>query len=102
MRTNEPPLRDPSATLRQVFGAHGRLRYQNHSSPINGAVQVIQPSDAFMGAGGINSDVDGEGAVYAWFVGSPRAFLFGFTRTQGWAVRKMRETLQSEFSRERT
>jgi len=103
MPTREPRLRSPAAALRQVFEAHGPRRYDDPSNPFNGAVTLIQPSDAFEKAKAVsveamtNADIHGEGAVWAWLVGSPRAFQFGFTRSQAYAVRKMNSQLRSEF-----
>ncbi len=103
MRTREPALRSATAALAQIFGMHGPRRYENPDNPFNGAVTLIQPSAAFelacaegVGAKAMG-DIHGPGAVWAWFVGSPRAFLFGFTRSQRYAVRKMRSGLLSEY-----
>lgn len=56
----------------------------------------MQPQDNFGFAPGQTLSGDGPGAVYGWFVGSPRAFLFGFERTQGWATRRMNAAMLSE------
>ncbi len=99
-KSGEPALRDPSEVLREVFGAHGPLRYKRGASEFNGACTLIQPSEAFdreCVTGFPFSDVEGEGAVWAWFVGSPRAFTFGFVRSSGWATRKMRSHLAAEY-----
>lgn len=99
-RSDEPALRDPSEVLRQVFGVHGRLRYRLGVQEFNGACALIQPSEAFDGEGATGAsfgDIGGAGAVWAWFVGSPRAFTFGFVRSSGWATRKMRSHLAAEF-----
>ncbi len=96
----EPVLRDPSAVLRIVFEAHGRRRYREGASEFNGACDLIQPSEAFereCAAGGPSSDIEGPGAVWAWFVGSPRAFTFGFVRSSSWATREMKSHLAAEF-----
>jgi len=98
-RRTEPLLRDPADVLRQVFGAHGPRRYQVGSPEINGATALIQASEAFdcaRAAGGDVPDVEGTGAVWAWFVGSPRAFRFGFVRSSTWATLKMRTELAAE------
>lgn len=103
MSTREPALRSATAALAQIFGMHGPRRYENSDNPFNGAVTLIQPSDAFERAcaEGVAAktiaDIYGPGAVWAWFVGSPRAFLFGFTRSKRYAVRKMHSGLKSEF-----
>jgi hypothetical protein len=99
-RRREPALRNPSGVLRQVFGAHGRLRYEFGAAEINGACALIQPSEAFeqqCASGMPVSDLHGPGAVWAWFVGSPRAFTFGFVGSSGWATRKMRSQLVAEY-----
>jgi hypothetical protein len=99
-RWKEPTLRNPSVALRQVFGAHGRRRYEPGEAELNGACALIQPSEAFEreGASGVPvSDLHGPGAVWAWFVGSPRAFTFGFVGSSGWATRKMRAHLAAEY-----
>ena len=101
MKTREPSLRKPAEALRQIFGMHGPLRYQDPSNPFNGAVTLIQPSDAWANAKSVQEmtscDLHGEGAVWAWFVGSPKAFEFGFVRSHGWAVRKMVDKLKAAF-----
>ncbi|WP_321967048.1 hypothetical protein [Burkholderia cepacia] len=99
-RRNEPPLRDPSAVLRQVFGAHGPRRYELGATEFNGGCALIQPSEAFereAASGAPVSDLHGPGAVWAWFVGSPRAFTFGFVGSSGWATRKMWSQLAAEY-----
>lgn len=96
----EPVLRNPGEVLRQVFGAHGRLRYESGASEFNGGCALIQPSVAFereCASGVPVSDLHGPGAVWAWFVGSPRAFTFGFVGSSGWATRKMRSQLIAEY-----
>jgi hypothetical protein len=103
MATREPSLRSPAEVLRRVFDFHGPRRYEDPSNPFNGAVTLIQPSDAFAEAcaAGVGAKslahIHGQGAVWAWFVGSPRAFLFGFSRSERYAVRKMQAGLRSEF-----
>lgn len=98
-RGNEPALRNPSEVLRQIFGAHGRRRYESGAAEFNGACALIQPSKAFeqeCASGVPVSDIHGPGAVWAWFVGSPRAFTFGFVGSSSWATRKMRSQLAAE------
>lgn len=103
MTTREPPLRAPTEALRSVFEFHGPRRYVDPANPFNGAVAMVQSSDAFVQACAEGkgskciADVDGGGAVWGWFVGSPRAFLFGFSRSKRYAVRKMGALLRSEF-----
>lgn len=97
---NEPALRNPSEVLRQVFGSHGRRRYEFGAEEFNGACALIQPSEVFereCATGVPVSDLYGPGAVWAWFVGSPRAFTFGFVGSSGWATRKMRSQLAAEY-----
>lgn len=99
-RHSEPALRNPSEVLRLVFGAHGRRRYEFGAEEFNGACALIQPSEAFereCATGVPVSDLHGPGAVWAWFVGSPQAFTFGFVATSGWATRKMRSQLAAEY-----
>lgn len=99
-RSNEPALRNPSEVLRQVFRSHGRLRYEFGAAEFNGACALIQPSEAFERecvSGVPVSALHGKGAVWAWFVGSPRAFTFGFVGSSGWASRKMRQQLAAEY-----
>ena len=99
-RRNEPALRNPCEVLRQVFGAHGRRRYEFGAEEFNGACTLIQPSEAFereCASGVPVSDIHGPGAVWAWFVGSPRAFTFGFVGSSSWATRKMRSQLAAEY-----
>ncbi len=99
-RRDEPALRNPSEVLRHVFGAHGRRRYEFGAAEFNGACALIQPSEAFereCASGVPVSDLHGPGAVWAWFVGSPRAFTFGFVGLSGWATRKMRSQLAAEY-----
>ncbi|AQH05772.1 hypothetical protein A9R05_42915 (plasmid) [Burkholderia sp. KK1] len=99
-RLNEPALRDPSEALRQIFGAHGRRRYESGAAEFNGACALIQPSEAFereCASGVPVSDMHGPGAVWAWLVGSPRAFTFGFVGSSSWATRKMRSQLAAEY-----
>lgn len=97
---SEPALRNPSDVLRRVFTAHGRLRYDFGASEFNGACALIQPSEAFerdCAKGMPVGDLHGPGAVWAWFVGSPRAFTFGFVASSSWATRKMRTHLAAEY-----
>jgi hypothetical protein len=99
-RRNEPALRNPSEVLRQIFGAHGRRRYEVGAAEFNGACALIQTSEAFereCASGVPVSDLHGPGAVWAWFVGSPRAFTFGFVGSSGWATRKMRSQLAAAY-----
>jgi hypothetical protein len=99
-KRKEPRLRNPGDALRQVFGAHGRRRYELGEGEFNGACALIQPSEAFereCATGVPVSDLHGPGAVWAWFVGSPRAFTFGFVGSSGWATRKMRSQLAAEY-----
>jgi hypothetical protein len=103
MSRREPSLRSPIEALSEVFRFYGPRRYASTSKPFNGAVALIQPSDAFEKActeeitAGSNPDLHGPGAVWAWFVGSPRAFLFGFSCSKRYATRKMHSELRSEF-----
>lgn len=96
-------MRSTATALDQVFGFHGPRRYEDPSNPFNGAVTLMQPSDAFEEAcaAGVGAkslaDVHDPGAVWAWFVGSPIAFLFGFSRSKRYAIRKMNAGLRSEF-----
>lgn len=97
---NEPVLRNPGEVLNRVFKAHGRRRYEDGAGAFNGACTLIQPSEAFereCDSGVPNSDLHGPGAVWAWFVASPRSFQFGFVGSSGWATRKMREHLAAEY-----
>ncbi|MBR8189152.1 hypothetical protein [Burkholderia vietnamiensis] len=99
-RRNEPVLRDPSEVLRRVFGTHGPRRYEFGAEEFNGACALIQSSEAFereCTTGAPVSDLHGPGAVWGWFVGSPRAFTFGFVGSSGWATRKMRSQLTAEY-----
>lgn len=96
---NEPPLRDAQEALRHVFGAHGRRRYEPGAAAINGACALLQASDRYLdevAAGKVPGSPEGPGAVWGWCVGSPRAFVFGFARSSGWATRKMRSALLQE------
>ena len=98
--SRQPAFRNPGEVYRQIFGAHGRRRYESGAGPFNGGCALIQCSDAFeaeCAAGFPASDVHGPGAVWAWFVGSPRAFTFGFVGSAGWAARKMRANLRAEY-----
>lgn len=97
-KQSEPVLRDPQRAFRSVFDFHGPRRYACGADAFNGACTLIEPSIAFeQAATRMNCDLYGEGAAWAWFVGSPRAFLFGFTRSKSWAARKMNAHLRSEF-----
>ena len=99
-KSTEPALRDPDEVLRRVFCAHGRRRYESGAEEFNGACTLIQPSEAFereCASGVPVSDLHGPGAVWAWFVGSPRAFTFGFVGSSSWATRKMRSQLAAEY-----
>jgi hypothetical protein len=99
-RRNEPALRNPGEVLRRVFCAHGPQRYESGADEFNGACALIQPSEAFQRecASGVPvSGLHGPGAVWAWFVASPRAFVFGFVGSSGWATRKMRSQLAAEY-----
>lgn len=100
LNNREPRLRNPSEVFRRVFGAHGRLRYESGAGAFNGAVALVQSSEAYereCAFGVPSSDLHGAGAVWAWFVGSPRAFTFGFVRSASWAARKMRTQLEAKY-----
>lgn len=84
-RRHEPVPKDMSRFLVYVREFFGPNRYDPGRKPINGATALIEPVASFEATG----KARGTGAVHAWFVGSPRAFRFGFARTGGWAVRKM-------------
>ena len=73
---------------------HGPRRYEPGQG-LNGAVSLIEPSPEWDSENYIGSP-GGPGSVWAWFVGSPRAFLFGFERSKSWASRRMRAVLKDE------
>lgn len=73
---------------------HGPRRYEPGQG-LNGAVSLIEPSPEWDTENDIGSP-GGPGSVWAWFVGSPRAFLFGFERSKSWASRRMRTVLKDE------
>lgn len=81
----EPKLKNPEQAMRQISMLHGPRRYEE--SGINGAVSHIEPGDG---------EDPMQGGVWAWFVGSARAFRFGFTRSKSWAARKMRAAMRQE------
>lgn len=73
---------------------HGPRRYERGKG-LNGAVSLIETSPGWDFENDIGSP-GGHGSVWAWFVGSPRAFLFGFERSKSWAIRRMRAALKAE------
>lgn len=103
MATRGAVLREPSKALDQVFRFHGPKRYEVGANEFNGATTLIEHSDDFEKACSEGlaakciADIHGPGAVYAWFVGSPRAFLFGFTKSKQYASRRMAAVLRREF-----
>ncbi len=88
----EPIPSDIHEFLKHISIVHGPRRYQMGASLINGATTVVDGCNGWFESG----KLEGSGAVYAWFVGSPRAFLFGFTRNQSWATRKMKYVMVNE------
>lgn len=92
----EPTINDPVKAFRDISMFYGPNRYNGYGGgEINGGTAIIQPSPEFPNQG----DPGGKGAIWGWFVGSPRAFLFGFERSRSWATRRMTEVLQAEFER---
>jgi len=89
---HEPQLADPSELWKRISLFHGPQRYLTPST--NGACTCVQASADALARDEIN--ITGKGAVWAWFVGSPRAFRFGLERSQGWAVRRMNSVLDEE------
>lgn len=95
----EPIPRNLAETMTVITRIHGPKRYW--SDNINGATALLDACDAWHCAQDLDEKLSidpgrGPGAVWAWFVGSPRAFLFGFVRSQSAATRKLRETLKTE------
>lgn len=94
---SEPPLRNPEDVFAAIVFIHGPRRYREYpEGTINGATSRLQAQDNFGLGPGQTLQGHGPGAVYGWFVGSPRAFLFGFERTQGWATRRMIAAMRAE------
>lgn len=89
---NEPNLKNPAKAFREISMFYGPNRYDRYDGNINGATAIVQPSPEFPEKG----DPGGKGAIWGWFVGSPRAFLFGFERSSSWASRRMRSVLLAE------
>lgn len=101
MKKSEPELRNPDKFWNAIAHFHGPNRYQDTSkrgvASVNGATALIECNPEF--PADLNADPAGKGSVHAWFVGSPRAFLFGLTRSGPAAARKMHQTLVSEILR---
>lgn len=96
MRTTEPQPADMVQFLREAFGFHGPRRYGRSMEvkKINGAVTCVAPPEGWCNKS--TGSLAGNGALFAWFVGSPRVFRFGFARSKGWATRRMTNALLEE------
>ena len=93
----EAELEDAEDAFGTIFAIHGPRRYREHpDGAINGATACMQPPRNFGIEPGQDLKLHGPGAVWAWFVGSPRVFQFGFVRSSSWATRRMHETLFAE------
>ncbi|HOV56402.1 MAG TPA: hypothetical protein PLN91_00825 [Rhodanobacteraceae bacterium] len=93
----EAELKDAEDAFATIFAIHGPRRYREYpDGAINGACACMQPQSNFGIQPGQELKVDGPGAIWAWFVGSPRVFQFGFVRSRSWATRRMHETLLAE------
>lgn len=99
MKSDEPDVRDWRALWQAISWFHGPRRYENGSpTAISGGVGLVEgcPDSKDWPENSAAPPPDAPGAVWGWFVGSPRVFLFGLTRSQGAATRKMRAALQHE------
>jgi hypothetical protein len=93
----EAELRDAEDAFATIFAIHGPRRYREHpDGAINGATACLQSPTNFGIHPGQDLKMNGPGAIWAWFVGSPRAFLFGFVRSRSWATRRMEAVMLSE------
>ena len=100
----EPKLRNMNEAMTMIRVVYGPRRYQDDGwkTNVTGACANIEPSFAYADAETIDEELKhdpfhGDGTVYGWFVGSPRVFLFGFTKTEAQAISKMNETMKSEY-----
>lgn len=97
---SEPVPNDLAKIFEVISHYHGPNRYSAGHGEINGAVAHLEESPEFTAAVramDFSKMPDaGDGAIWGWFVGSPRAFLFGFERTKSWAVRRMNANLYHE------
>jgi len=76
---------NPSRVFSIISAIHGPSRYNDGKNiAINGAVSCVEPANIYP-----------EG-VWAWFVGSDRAFLFGFEKNKSWARRRMFNVMRNE------
>lgn len=90
-----PVPHDLAKAFNKICAFHGPSRYEKYlDGAVNGATACMQARDAWPDSG---DDLDGHGSVWAWFVGSPRAFLFGFARSSQSAIRKMRRIGKQEW-----
>lgn len=80
---------------------HGPRRFEAEAAAtINGAISLLESGEQYHRAclAGEFPPIPycGNDVVWGWFVGSPRAFLFGLERSKSWAVRRMRKVLREE------
>lgn len=85
----EPKLRDPERIFDRIFSFHGPRRYWDSADHVDGAYALVQPSDAAMAGEKVCHPDRGPGAVWGWFVRTPKGFFFGFERSKSWASRRL-------------
>ena len=102
-KTTEPTPRDIFDVMKRICLLHGPRRYEACERPVNGAVTLIDARNEFEEAKTVEEQCrvedpfNGPGVVWAWFVGSPRVFQFGFSRSKSAACKKMYRTMRSEY-----
>lgn len=97
----EPIPTDIEGIFQAISSYHGPNRYAHGAGEFNGCVAHLEKSKQFKDAiakTGFSAMPDrGKGAIWGWFVGSPRAFIFGLERTKSLAVRRMESAVRREW-----